>query len=195
MAIAAGRRFNPALAGSGMTDSIRKGMKMDFYEVIATRRSIRNYKSDPIPEGTFERLARSVALAPSACNRQPWKFIVVTCPEMLKTIRAACPQRMLADVPAIVAIAGNVEDAWRRPEGDSIIGVDVGIAMEHLVLAATAEGLGTCWICAYHIDKVTRAFGLAAPWLVYALTPIGFPASPAQEITRKPVDQIFEVIR
>ncbi len=167
---------------------------MDFYEVLARRRSIRNYRPDPIPSEVFERLGTAVASAPSACNRQPWKVLIVTEPALLEAIRSACPQRLLVGAPAIGAVLGNAAEAWKRPEGDSIVSVDAAIVMEHLVLAAAAEGLGSCWVCAYDRKKVDAAFGIAAPWSVYALTPLGYPAMPAAALTKKPLAEIFEVI-
>lgn len=166
---------------------------MEFYEVLKQRRSIRNYRPDPVSREVLEKLSSAVAVAPSANNRQPWKFLAVTDPARLAAIREACPQRLLENAPAIVVVAGNGEEAWRRPEGTSILDIDIGIAMEHLVLAATAEGLGSCWVCAYNLEKMTAALGLEAPWQALALTPLGYPAAPAQEIARKRVRDIFEI--
>lgn len=167
---------------------------MDFYEVVKNRRSIRNYKSDPVPDAALRRIAEAVALAPSACNRQPYRFVVVRNPRMLDAVRAACPQRLFANAPAVVAAVGDVSSAWKRPEGSSILDVDIGIAMEHLVLAAKAEGLDSCWVCAYDREKVDAAFHLEAPWSVVALSPLGYAASPAGAIERKKVEEIFKVL-
>ncbi len=167
---------------------------MDFYEVIRNRRSIRNYKPDPVPEESLARIAEAVALAPSACNRQPYKFLVIRNQAELDAIRTACPQRLLANAPVIVAALGDASSAWKRPGGESILDVDVGIAMEHLVLAAEAENLATCWVCAYDQAKVDAAVGVEAPWTVVALSPLGYAAAPAGAIMRKKTEDIFQIV-
>lgn len=167
---------------------------MDFFEVNAKRRSIRNYRPDPVPRGVLEKLGEAVALAPSACNRQPTRVMIVTNPAKLDALRTACPQRLLSSAPAVALVLGAAEAAWVRPEGDSIIPMDVAIVMEHLIFAATAEGLGSCWVCAYDRAKLDAAFDIAAPWSIYALTPLGYPASPAAEIRRKPLGDVFEIV-
>ncbi len=166
---------------------------MNFYELVEKRRSVRRYKTDPVPREILERLGRAVELAPSACNKQPCKIKIVTNKAMLDAIRAACPQLVLKDVTAIAAVIGNPADAWRRPEGESIIPVDAAIAMEHLILAATEEGLGTCWVCAYNMSKVNAALGVESPANVYALTPLGYASESPPQLIRKDKAQVFEI--
>ena len=91
-------------------------------------------------------------------------------------------------------LLGDEKNAWRRPEGDSIVAMDIGIVMDHLVLAAASEGLGTCFVCAYNRRKMDTALGVEAPWSALALTPIGYASAPAAPIGRKPVEEILEWI-
>lgn len=167
---------------------------MDFYDVIKNRRSIRGYKSDPIPEASLQRIAEAVQLAPSACNLQPWKVRIITDPELRAKICSHYSAAWLAEAPAIAVVLANDEECWKRLEGDPIIGIDIGIVMEHLVLAATAEGLGTCWICAYDIAKMNKALNVLAPWSVLAISPLGYSNVQCKELERKPLNDIFEVI-
>ncbi len=167
---------------------------MEFYEVINQRRSIRGYKPDPVPEASLERIGKAVSLAPSACNIQPWSFRIVTNPKLLKAICKCYPAEWLAEAPAIAIALGNIDDCWKRSEGTPIIDIDIGIAMEHLVLAATAEGLGTCWICAYDSKKMNKALNIIHPWSVYALSPLGYPNTEPRELTRKPIEEVFRVL-
>lgn len=167
---------------------------MDFYQLVEKRRSVRHYQNTPIPRDVLERLGKAIAVAPSACNKQPCKILIITNPELLDALRTACPQQMLKDAPAVAAVVGNPYNAWRRPEGDSIIPVDAAIMMEHLILAATAEGLASCWICAYSMAKLNAALAIEAPANVYAITPLGFPSEPAAPIVRKELSEIFEII-
>ena len=167
---------------------------MNFYEVLKSRRSVRVYDPTPIPESVLERLYEAVKYAPSACNLQPWKILVVTNPEAKAKLCAACSQKALQEAPAIVVALGNSDKCWHRPEGDAIIPLDIGIVMEHVVLAAAAEGLASCWICAYDMKRVDAAIGAAAPWHVYALSPLGYPGEAPAMPPRKRREDVFGVI-
>jgi nitroreductase len=169
-------------------------MNKDIYAVMRNRRSVRAYLDKPICEESLLRLGEAVNVAPTACNRQPFTFRVVLNAELRARIAEVYPQPWLQQAPAIVLAIGNREQAWKRPEGDSIVAVDAAIAMEHLVLAAAAEGLGTCWICAYDMARMNQAAGILAPWEVIAISPLGHPADPRPQPPRKPVAEIFQVI-
>ena len=120
---------------------------MEFYEVLKTRRSIRSYKSDPVPEEALRRIAEAAQCAPSACNRQPWKLVAVRNAALRKKICEVYRNPFLAQAPVILLALGNASMAWQRPGDDhSIVEIDLGIMFEHAVLAAAAEGLGSCWI-------------------------------------------------
>lgn len=168
---------------------------MEFYDVIKKRRSIRGYKSDAIQAESLERISEAVNLAPSACNRQPWNFRIVINPELREKICECYTADWLKQAPAIAVAIGNADECWKRLEGTPIIDIDIAIAMEHLVLAATAEGLGTCWICAYEVEKLNKALNIISPWSVYAITPIGYPDAPPRELERKASDEVFKVLR
>ncbi len=170
-------------------------MYMDFYEVIAKRRSIRGYKPDAVPAGAVERIKKAVSLAPSACNRQPLKFVFVSNPEVRKAAAACYTASWFAEAPVIVLACGDADSAWHRFDGSSAVDIDLGIAMEHLVLAAAAEGLGTCWICAFDVDAMTEACGIAAPWKVLAVSPLGFGNAEPRELVRKNDDIFFAEIK
>ena len=167
---------------------------MDFYDVVKNRRSIRGYKSDPVPNEALERIGEAVRSAPSACNMQPWSFRVVLNESTRQKISECYSADWLTEAPAIAVVLGNNESCWKRLEGDPIVEMDVGIAMEHFVLAATAEGLGTCWICAYNIEKMNKVLGIIAPWSVYAISPLGYANAEPREFDRKPLDELFKVI-
>jgi nitroreductase len=169
-------------------------MIMDFYDVIKKRRSIRSYKSDPVPQEAIQRIAEAVYYAPSACNMKPWKIKLVTDPELRAKIAAAYTQPWLADAPAIAAVIGSSKQCWMRFEGDPIVQIDVAIAMEHFILAATAEGLATCWIGAFEIEKMNAALDVKAPWKVYAISPLGYSDATPKDVPHKDINKIFEII-
>lgn len=167
---------------------------MDFYEAVKERRSIRGYKPEPVPEKVVAKLAEAVALAPSACNLQPVKVLFVTNPELKAKIAGVYTQEWLKQAPAIAVILTDAKDSWHRVEGDAIADIDGAIVMENLVLAAAAEGLGTCWICAFDRKRMDAVLNVEAPWRTFAITPVGYPAVAPKGITRKSVSSIFQAL-
>jgi nitroreductase len=166
---------------------------MDFYNVIEKRRSVRAYKPEPVDPEALKRIGEAVRLAPSACNIQPWTFRVILDERKRRKICEVYTREWLAQAPAIVLAIGNTEKAWKRPDGNNIVDIDIGIAMEHFVLAATAEGIGTCWICAYEIGKMNKAAGILPPWSVLAISPLGYPADAKAPPEKKKMDELFRV--
>ena len=167
---------------------------MEFYEVLKTRRSIRGYKPDAIPENVLNRIAEAVNLAPTACNKQPFKLLLVRDPEMKKTICANCKFGFLAEAPVIAVMMTNESASWTRYEGNPAADIDASIAMEHFVLAAAAEGLGTCWICAFSRPQMNDALKISAPWSVFALSPLGYGAAGPRPFARKPLGETVEIV-
>ena len=167
---------------------------MEFYDVIRQRRSIRSYRPDPVPEESLKRIAEAVSCAPTACNRQPFRLLLIKNREKRLAVGAGYKGEWLCEAPIIAVMIGRESEAWKRLEGDSIVNVDAAIAMEHFILSAAAEGLGTCWICAYNRAQVDRILGLPAGESSVALSPLGFAADGPRPFTRKPLNQIFEVI-
>ena len=159
---------------------------MEFYQVIKTRRSIRSYKKNEIPEDSMFRVLEAARIAPSGHNRQLWKFYIVKNEQRKKGIAEACDEQMwIADAPAvIVAVGYHIPFSRGGYMGDMTFMMDVSIAFTQLVLAARAEGLGTCWIGAFSNDKVKAAMGLPVDENVVAVTPIGYPARACSARTR-----------
>ena len=154
---------------------------MDTLQAIKTRRSVRSYSSRPIPDDVMSRMRQALRYAPSACNFQPWRFIFVTDPDLRKEVaRASNDQLWLADAPVIVAGCGLPEHAFKNMGGyGNSADLDVTIALDHLTLAAVAEGLGTCWIGAFNEVEVKRLLEVPAHAKVVAMTPLGYPADPS----------------
>ncbi|MBR2365122.1 MAG: nitroreductase family protein [Lentisphaeria bacterium] len=168
---------------------------MEFYDVLKKRRSIRLYKDTPVPDEALERILEAVQNAPTACNRQPFKFFIVKDPVRREKLASVYKEDWLKTAPVIVAAASDVNKAWRRREGDSIADADTAIAMEHFVLAAAEENLGTCWICAFERAKANAALDLPeGSWNVFALTPLGYAAAGPVPFVRKEIGEIAEIL-
>ncbi len=154
---------------------------MNVLDAIRTRRSVRSYASDkPIPSDVMQRMLQALRLAPSACNLQPWRFIVVADAALRQELaQAANGQKWMADAPVTVVACGFPEQAYQRMGGyGNSADVDAAIALDHLTLAAVAEGLGTCWIGAFNEAAVKSLLGIPKPVKVVAMTPLGYPSSP-----------------
>jgi nitroreductase len=171
---------------------------MEVLEAIKNRRSVRSYSNKPIPAEVMARLRQALRWAPSACNYQPWRFILVT-DERLKQgiVEAAHNWSWLAQAPVIVVACGFPEEAFKKMGGyGNSIDVDLAIAVDHLTLAAVAEGLGTCWIGAFDESAIKPLLNIPDEVKVVAMTPLGYPSRkdlnhPVQEGRRKPESSIF----
>ncbi|MGC9065516.1 MAG: nitroreductase family protein [Candidatus Ratteibacteria bacterium] len=169
---------------------------MEFYHVIKTRRSIRKYLGKEIDEDVLTRVLDAARIAPSGNNRQPWKFIVVKDVERKKTLAKLCHnQSFIAHAPVVIVACGkNIH--YNRGEwmGDYSVIVDVAIAVDHLTLAARAEGLGTCWIGSFNNTEIKKYLEIPEEVNVVALTPLGYPEDPSEfteTSNRLPLDQII----
>lgn len=164
---------------------------MDTIEAILKRRSIRRYKPDPIPEEDLRKILECGRQAPSAGNRQPWHFIVTRDPELKRKLAEACNgQTWMADADVILTGVG-VPSASRGSTGKLWYPVDVAIAMQNMILAATSLGYGTCWIGAFDGAKVKQLLGIPEEMEVVALTPIGVPAESPGPRPRKSPAEVF----
>ncbi|MEM2028093.1 MAG: nitroreductase family protein [Candidatus Bathyarchaeia archaeon] len=142
---------------------------MDVFEAIQKRRSVRAYEPTPIPREMLKKILEAARLAPSAGNIQPWHFIVVTDAEKRRRLAEAPFAGFLKEAPVVIVGCGNqrASPKWFM--------VDVAIAMQNMVLAATAEGLGTCWVGSFNEDKVRDLLKIPSDYRVVALLALGYP--------------------
>jgi len=170
---------------------------LDFYEVIRTRRSVRSYKNKPILEEVLNRVLETARIAPSGSNRQPWKFILVKDEALKQKMILACKnQTFVAEAPVIVVACGKKIPSNRGGYmGEMSMLVDVSIAFTHLILAARAEGLGTCWIGAFNNNEIKRLLEVPNGYEVIAVTPLGYPPEGVftEPRNRKNLDEIVSL--
>jgi nitroreductase len=155
---------------------------MDFMDVVRNRRSIRRYRPDPIPEDALMEVLEAGRLAPSGSNKQPWHFVIVKTKEVKEAM--GIPD-WAADAPVVLVVCGDpeVSETWNV--------VDPTIAMEHMILAATSLGLGTCWIGRLGRDEqVKDVLGIPGHLKVIAVTPMGYPDESPPPKDRKNLEQI-----
>ncbi len=165
---------------------------MDLLEVFKKRRSIRKYKAAPIEKEKLFRVLEAGRLAPSAANKQPWYFIVVDSEEVKKKLFNAYPSEWFIKAPAIIVACADPSLAWKRKDGEEYWKVDLAIAIEHIVLQAYSEGLGTCWVCAFNESEAKKALNIPEGIRVVAMIPIGYPDEEKGEVTNR--KQLKEIV-
>jgi nitroreductase len=150
---------------------------MEFTRLIRQRESIRNYDpAKPVSRETLERILEAGRIAPSACNDQPWLFLVIQSPPMLEAVRACYGRPWFKDAPQLLVVVGLRDKAWVRSyDGYNSLETDLAIALTHLILAAENEGIGTCWIEAYDPAILRKALALKENEEVFGITPLGYP--------------------
>jgi nitroreductase len=164
--------------------------KMDLYQAIKKRYSCRSYSSKPIEADKLERILEAARLAPSAKNLQDWRFVIVTDEQKRKELAIAANEQMfIATAPAVIVGCSNCDQAMRCSQ--LIAPIDVAIAMEHIALAATAEGLATCWIGSFYPEKVQKILGIPQEIEVIELMPIGYPADKETHKSRENIEKII----
>ena len=156
--------------------------KLKFEEVIKKRRSIRRYKDTPVPKEKIMKMLEAARIAPSAGHRQPWHFIVVEDKEAIKKLAKS---DWAADAPVMIVGLADQEASANWCLNDH------GIAFEHIVLAATDLGLGTCWMGQSNREDLVRGLlGIPDKYKVVALTPVGVPDETPGPKERKSLDEI-----
>jgi nitroreductase len=164
---------------------------MSFITIARSRRSIRAYRPEMIPDDLLMQVLEGARVAPSACNKQPWHFIVVRDAARREAFQEAYPRSWLWSAPVIIVACADHDLSWkRRQDGKDHGDIDVSIAVDHLTLAAHDAGLGTCWVCAFDPVATRRLLGLPPHMEPLAMTPLGFPAEPGRPMERKPLADI-----
>ena len=164
----------------------------NFLSLVEKRKSIRSYKSIDVEKEKLDYILEAFRLAPSAKNLQPWKLVVVTDKAIMNKLVPVCRnQAFIAEAPVIIAVCVKEEEAYVTMGGYlNSSPVDVGISFEHLMLAATEQGLGSCWIGAFNEKAVGEVIGVPENVRVVALTPIGYPDDQGRERKRKSIKEI-----
>jgi len=148
---------------------------MDIFEAIKKRRSIRKYKDKEVEEEKILKILESARLAPSAKNLQEWRFIVVRDKEKRKKLsEAARNQKFVEEAPVVIVCCAQ-NNEYRLTCGQLSYPIDVAIAIEHMVLTAVEEGLGTCWVGAFYEDKVKEILNIPEEIKVVELLTLGYP--------------------
>lgn len=148
---------------------------MEFSEVIAKRVSIRKYKDTPVEPEKITQLMEWLRVAPSAGNRQEWKFVAVTAPDQLAKLRVACESRGPAMTAPLIFCICATEYEGMNDSGYNRGTIDCSIATTYLHLGTVALGLGSCWVGSFDSDMATDIIGCPAGTRVVTVVTVGYP--------------------
>ncbi len=164
---------------------------MTVMEAIQSRFSSRAWKSYEVEEEKIEQLIEAARLAPSASNRQEWRFVVVRDAEMREKLAEASRGQDFVGKAPVVIVACAQGTGHVMTSGLECHPIDVAIAVDHITLAAVELGLGTCWIGAFNADEVKRLLGIPPEVVVVALLPVGYPAQEPGPKRRLALEEIL----
>ena len=164
---------------------------MSFHDLVKQRYSVRAYKSDPVGKDKLTRILEAARLAPTAANRQPFRLIIIQTDSHREELQKIYKSDWFVQAPIVVCACGIQSASWvRKEDGKSYNNVDVAIVMDHLILGATEEGLGTCWVAAFDLAAAVKFLKLPDDYVPIAFTPLGYPDDTPPEKKRKPLEEL-----
>ena len=164
---------------------------MAFLELVHKRYSVRGYKPDAVEEEKLQQVLEAAQWAPTGGNRQQFQLVVIRTKGREEDVRRIYGQPWFVQAPIVICVCAVHGAGWtRRDDGKSYDDVDAAIVMDHLILAATDVGLGTCWIGAFNADEARDVLGLPDEVEPIAFTPLGYAADQPGPKGRKPLSEL-----
>lgn len=166
---------------------------MDFKQVLKNRKSVKSFSHQPIPESKIDALLYAARLAPSWGNNQCWKVMILKDEETIDKVaetlsNSNSAKQGVSEAPVLIVVCA-VPDSSAEIDGKEYYLVDAGIAMEHMILAAADEGLGSCWVGEFDEMKIKTLLRIPGEYRVVALSPIGYSRENAGDEVRLPISE------
>lgn len=166
-----------------------------FSALSHERYSCRHYSTDIPARSIVDSILGLATLAPSACNRQPWRMMIVGPDDIAAraAVKASYSREWIGEAPYYVIVCGVPAEAWVRGfDGKNHVDIDVAILTEHICLAATGAGLGTCWVCNFDPAVLGKGIAFEDGVLPVVILPMGYPAETTMpEKKRKELNDII----
>ena len=159
---------------------------MSVFDTVLARRSIRKYENKPIPKDVLDKITEAGRQAPSAVNKQPYRFVIVTDPDTKKEIKGMF-SRFREKAPAIIVGCANTKALLTGKWAP----IDTAIALQNMVLTAWSLGVGSCWVGSFNEQKIKQQLKIPKNWTIIALVTLGYPAEQPKPRPRKPVNELF----
>ena len=166
---------------------------MDFLTLVKNRYSCRDYRLDDVEQEKIDYIMECVRFAPSAVNRQPWRFRIIRNKDEKQKLCRCYNREWFATAPMYVIASILHDEEWVRSDGKHHGDTDIAIAVEHLCLAATSQGLATCWVCNFDAELCASLFHLDKNEEAAVLIPIGYSADKCKEKIRKDISEIVDM--
>jgi nitroreductase len=164
---------------------------MEYKDLIRNRYSVRAYKPDPVEKDKLNQVLEAARMAPTAANRQPFQLIVIHTEGRHQELSKIYRREWFVQAPLIICAVGVPRQGWVRSDDKRrYLDVDVAIVMDHLILAATDLGLGTCWIAAFNATAAREILGLPDEVEPLIFTPLGYPADRPEPKERKSLEEL-----
>ena len=167
---------------------------MDFLSLTKQRYSCRDYHPDLVEPQKIDYIMECVRMSPSAVNHQPWRFRIITDDENRRKLSQCYSREWFASAPLYVIASVLHDEEWVRADGKHHGNIDIAIAVEHLCLAATEQGLATCWVCNFDAPLCKQLFHLDDNEEPAVLIPLGYAADNLKEKRRKDINDIVQWI-
>ena len=163
---------------------------MDFHTLINNRYSVRAYRSDVVEKEKLDQVLEAARLALTAANRQPFRIVVAQTEGRQDEMRRMYDRDWFVEAPLLICVSGVKSEAWVSRGGMNYVYVDVAIVMDHIILAATDLGLGTCWVGAFDKDVARDVFELPEDLEPVVMTPLGYSADQPEPKERRSVEEL-----
>ena len=156
---------------------------MEFEKLITERYSVRKFKPQHLPQATIDKILAAGKLAPTGCNNQPQRILVLNTDEAIEALRPCTKCHFFA--PTALLVCHNTAESWRRVyDGALSSPVDAAIVSTHMMLAAQNEGVGCCWVMHFDPVAMRAAFAITEGIEPFALLVMGYPAEDARPLDR-----------
>jgi nitroreductase len=159
---------------------------MSFIDTVLSRRSIRRYEKQDIPKDVLDKILEAGRQAPSAGNKQPWHFIVLSDYDIKEKLSHGKWNTFVKDSAVTIVGCGYIGDEYGRKWST----VDISIALQNMVIAAWGLGIGSCWIGDFKEVEVKSLLNIPEDRKVIALVTFGYPAEKIESRQKKPIDEI-----
>lgn len=171
-------------------------MNTDFLDLVKARYSVRDYLPKEVEDNKLRYMLECARLAPSAVNKQPWRFIIIQGSQERSKLHDCYNRDWFNSAPVYIMVVINENESWVRSSDNKNYGyVDAAIAIEHICLAAASVGLGTCWVCNFDTLKCKKLFNLTEGEEPVALVPVGYPYKKSDRVVvRKSFQEVVSWI-
>lgn len=163
---------------------------VDYFEVVQKRYSCRSYRPDMVEDDKLHAILECALLAPTANNRQEFRVIVLRSAGHEQDLHRIYYREWFAQAPYVLGVCSIPARCWTRGDKKVYSDVDAAIVMDHMILAATALGLGTCWVANFNGQSAREILHLEPDWEPVAFTPLGYPCPIDKTKVRKPLEEI-----